>query len=41
MVDLLRDRGFSEREIAEKASFFNAFSGMEPVPSLAANQTID
>lgn len=34
LLQILRDHGFSEREIAERASFFNAFSGVEAIPAL-------
>ena len=34
LVQILRDHGFSDREIAERAAFFNAFSGVEAVPVL-------
>jgi coenzyme F420-reducing hydrogenase gamma subunit len=34
LVQILRDHGFSDREIAERASFFNAFSGVDAVPVL-------
>lgn len=33
-IQILRDHGFSERKIAERASFFNAFSGVEVLPVL-------
>lgn len=34
LVHILRDHGFSERGIAERASFFNAFSGSDVLPIL-------
>jgi len=34
LLEILRDHGFSEREIAERASFFNAFSGVEAIRAL-------
>ncbi|MDX1613603.1 MAG: hypothetical protein R3300_04785 [Candidatus Promineifilaceae bacterium] len=34
LVKILRDHGFSEREIAERASFFSAFNGIEAIPTL-------
>ena len=34
MAQILRDHGFSERKIAERASFFNAFNGIEAIPVL-------
>ncbi len=34
LIRILRDHGFSERKIAERASFFNAFSGVEAIPAL-------
>jgi sulfhydrogenase subunit delta len=34
LVAILRNRGFSEREIAERAGFFNAFSGSDVMPVL-------
>lgn len=34
LVQILRDHGFSERKIAERASFFNAFNGIEAIPVL-------
>lgn len=34
LVQILRDHGFSEREVAERASFFNAFSGCDVMPML-------
>jgi hypothetical protein len=33
-VQILRDHGFPERKIAERASFFNAFSGVKAFPVL-------
>lgn len=37
LVQILHDHGFSDREIGERASFFNAFSGVEAVPALETN----
>ncbi len=37
LVQILRERGFSEREIAERASFFNAYAGVEAMPTLKAH----
>jgi coenzyme F420-reducing hydrogenase gamma subunit len=34
LVEILRDHGFSERTIAERASFFNAFSAVAALPKL-------
>ena len=34
LVQILRDHGFSDHEIAERAAFFNAFSGVEAIPVL-------
>ena len=34
LIQILRDHGFSERKIAERANFFNAFSGVEAIPAL-------
>jgi len=34
LVEILRERGFSEQQIAERAQFFNAFSGNEFLPLL-------
>lgn len=34
LVQILQEHGFSQREIAERAGFFNAFSGVEVLPSL-------
>ena len=34
LVQILRERGFSEREIRERASFFGAFAGVEALPTL-------
>jgi sulfhydrogenase subunit delta len=34
LTAILRERGFSEAQIAERASFFNAFAGNELVPAL-------
>jgi sulfhydrogenase subunit delta len=34
LVQILHDHGFSEREIAERAGFFNAFSGSNVMPVL-------
>jgi coenzyme F420-reducing hydrogenase gamma subunit len=33
-VQILRDHGFSERKIAERASFFSAFNGIDAIPAL-------
>jgi coenzyme F420-reducing hydrogenase gamma subunit len=34
LVEILREHGFSDAEIAERASFFNAFSGNKVLPLL-------
>lgn len=34
LVDVLREHGFTDAQIAERASFFNAFAGVEDLPSL-------
>lgn len=34
LIQILRDYGFPERKIAERANFFNAFSGIEAIPAL-------
>lgn len=34
LVQILRERGFPESQIAERANFFNAFSGIEAFPEL-------
>ena len=34
LVQILREKGFSEEQIAERAHFFNAFSGIEAIPEL-------
>jgi coenzyme F420-reducing hydrogenase gamma subunit len=34
LVEILRDNGFSEQQIAERAQFFNAFNGNEYLPLL-------
>ena len=34
MIQILRDHGFSDRKIAERAAFFNAFSSVKAVPTL-------
>ena len=34
LVEILRERGFSEQEIAERAHFFNAFNGIDAIPVL-------
>jgi coenzyme F420-reducing hydrogenase gamma subunit len=34
LIEILRERGFTDRKIAERASFFNAFSGVEELPLL-------
>jgi coenzyme F420-reducing hydrogenase gamma subunit len=34
MIDILREHGFSEQQIAERAQFFNAFSGNAYFPEL-------
>jgi coenzyme F420-reducing hydrogenase gamma subunit len=33
-IEILREKGFQERQIAERANFFNAFSGVEVIPQL-------
>jgi len=33
-IEILQERGFPERQIAERANFFNAFSGVEVIPQL-------
>ena len=40
LFELLRERGFPERQIAERINFFNAFSGVTPIPDLGAPGTI-
>ena len=32
LIQILRERGFADREIAERANFFNTFSGVEAIP---------
>lgn len=39
LVEILREHGFSDRQIAERASFFGAFAGIDAVPSLEPNGT--
>ena len=34
LLEILKERGFSEGQIAERANFFNAFSGIESIPGL-------
>lgn len=34
LLQILREHGFPERDIAERASFFNAFNGIEAIPAL-------
>lgn len=34
LVEILREKGFSDAQIAERASFFNAFAGNEALPLL-------
>jgi coenzyme F420-reducing hydrogenase gamma subunit len=34
LIQILRERGFSEDKIAERAQFFNAFSGVEAFPTI-------
>lgn len=34
LIEILREHGFSERQIAERAQFFNAFSGNEFFPKM-------
>lgn len=34
LLQIFRERGFSERKIAERANFFNAFSGIAAIPTL-------
>jgi coenzyme F420-reducing hydrogenase gamma subunit len=34
LIQILRDHGFSERKIAERANFFNAFNGVEAIPAM-------
>lgn len=36
LIQILRDRGFTDREISERANFFNAFSGVEAIPVMEA-----
>jgi coenzyme F420-reducing hydrogenase gamma subunit len=33
-IEILQERGFPKRQIAERANFFNAFSGVEAIPQL-------
>jgi sulfhydrogenase subunit delta len=35
-IQILRERGFPEEQIAERVSFFNAFSGVEVLPHLGS-----
>jgi coenzyme F420-reducing hydrogenase gamma subunit len=39
-LQILRDRDFTERQIAERAHFFNAFSGVEVFPRLESEGSI-
>jgi coenzyme F420-reducing hydrogenase gamma subunit len=34
LIEILREHGFSDRKIAERAAFFNAFSGVTVIPLL-------
>lgn len=34
LVQILREHGFADRKIAERANFFNAFAGIEAIPTL-------
>ncbi len=40
LIQILRDHGFSERKIAERANFFNAFSGVEAIPALENSDSL-
>jgi coenzyme F420-reducing hydrogenase gamma subunit len=40
LIRILYDHGFSEREIAERANFFNAFSGVEAIPALEKHESL-
>lgn len=39
LVQILREHGFTERKIAERASFFNAFNGVAAFPVLDERDT--
>jgi sulfhydrogenase subunit delta len=41
LIQILRDHGFSERKIAERAGFFNAFSGLEVIPMMEKSDLAD
>lgn len=41
LIQILRDHGFSERKIAERAGFFNAFSGLEAIPMMENSDLAD
>jgi coenzyme F420-reducing hydrogenase gamma subunit len=36
LVEILKDNGFTDEQIAERAHFFNAFSGIETLPALGS-----
>jgi coenzyme F420-reducing hydrogenase gamma subunit len=38
LIQILRDRGFSDGQIAERAHFFNAFNGVEVIPVLESSR---
>ena len=40
LIEILREHGFSERKIAERANFFNAFSGVKVIPTLATSDSV-
>lgn len=39
LVDILRDHGFTDAQIAERASFYNAFAGNQVLPLLELNKS--
>ena len=41
LIEVLREKGFSDRQIAERASFFNAFSGVEYFPQLGGSGPLE
>ena len=41
LLQVLRERGFTERQISERVNFFNAFSGIAPFPELEIPKPVD
>jgi len=40
LLQIIRERGFPDEKIAERAHFFNAFNGIEAIPTMERSRTV-